>query len=65
MKESDKERLAKIDLFLSTIKSLKGNKKRPIDEKILVKELVKTGKFTEKEVRKYIKKLQVWNTMYD
>ena len=60
MKESDKERLAKIDLFLSTIKSLKGNKKRPIDEKILIQELVKTGKFTEKEVRKYIKKLQLW-----
>ena len=60
MKESDKERLAKIDLFLSTIKSLGGNKKRPIDEKILIQELVKTGKFTEKEVKKYIKNLQIW-----
>jgi len=47
MKESDKERLAKIDLFLSTIKSLGGNKKRPIDEKILVKEVL-PGKWKSK-----------------
>jgi len=65
MKESDKERLAKIDLFLSTIKSLGGNKKRSIDEKILIQELVETGKFTEKEVRKYIKKLQLWTPIHE
>jgi len=65
VKKSDKERVAKIDLFLSTIKSLEGNKKRSIDEKILIQELVKTGKFTEKEVKKYIKKLQLWTPIYD
>ena len=57
--------MEKIDLFLSTIKSLGGNKKRPIDEKILIQELVKTGKFTEKEVRKFIKKLQIWTPIHE
>ena len=65
MKKSDKERLAKIELFLGTIKSLAGEKNGPINEKILIQELVKTGKFTEKEVRAWIKKIQVGNVRHD
>jgi hypothetical protein len=60
------EQNKKMAIFFVTLKSLGVSKKRPVVEgKIFIQELVKTGKFTEKEVRKYIKKLQVWNTMYD
>ena len=51
VKKSDKKRIEKIDLFLDTIKSLAGDKKRPIDEKTFVQELVKTGKFVSMYLR--------------
>ena len=50
--------VSKMQLFMDVMKSLEGDEKRPVEEKTFVKELVKTGKFTEEEARKYIKKLQ-------
>jgi len=47
------------------MKSLEGDEKRPVEEKTFVKELVKTGKFTEEEARKYIKKLQRESAIYE
>ena len=57
--------VSKMQLFMDVMKSLEGDEKRPVEEKIFVKELVKTGKFTEEEARKYIKKLQRESAIYE
>jgi replicative DNA helicase Mcm len=57
--------VSKMQLFMDVIKSLEGDEKRPVEEKTFVKELVKTGKFTEEDARKYIKKLQRESAIYE
>ncbi|MGQ0638326.1 MAG: minichromosome maintenance protein MCM [Nitrososphaerota archaeon] len=57
--------VSKMQLFMDVMKSLEGDEKRPVEEKMFVKELVKTGKFTEEEARKYIKKLQRESAIYE
>ncbi len=57
--------VSKMQLFMDVMKSLEGDDKRPVEEKTFVKELVKTGKFTEEESRKYIKKLQRESAIYE
>ncbi|MEK6877277.1 MAG: minichromosome maintenance protein MCM, partial [Thermoproteota archaeon] len=57
--------VSKMQLFMDVMKSLEGDEKRPVEEKTLVKELVKTGKFTDEEARKYIKKLQRESAIYE
>ncbi len=57
--------VSKMQLFMDVMKSLEGDEKRPVEEKTFVKELVKTGKFTEEEARKYIKKLQRESAIYE
>jgi replicative DNA helicase Mcm len=57
--------VSKMQLFMDVMKSLEGDEKRPVEEKTFVKELIKTGKFTEEEARKYIKKLQRESAIYE
>jgi replicative DNA helicase Mcm len=57
--------VSKMQLFMDVMKSLEGDEKRPVEEKTFVKELVKTGKFTEEEARKYMKKLQRESAIYE
>jgi replicative DNA helicase Mcm len=57
--------VSKMQLFMDVMKSLEGDEKRPVEEKTFVKELVKTGKFTEEEARKYVKKLQRESAIYE
>jgi len=57
--------VSKMQLFMDVMKSLEGDEKRPVEEKTFVKELVKTGKFTEEEARKYLKKLQRESAIYE
>jgi len=57
--------VSKMQLFMDVMKSLEGDEKRPVEEKTFVKELVKTGKFTDEEARKYIKKLQRESAIYE
>ncbi len=57
--------VSKMQLFMDVMKSLEGDEKRPVEEKTFVKELVKTGKFTEEDARKYIKKLQRESAIYE
>ena len=57
--------VSKMQLFMDVMKSLEGDEKRPVEEKEFVKELVKTGKFTEDEARKYLKKLQRESAIYE
>jgi replicative DNA helicase Mcm len=57
--------VSKMQLFMDVMKSLEGDEKRPVEEKTFVKELIKTGKFTEEDARKYIKKLQRESAIYE
>lgn len=57
--------VSKMQLFMDVMKSLEGDEKRLVEEKTFVKELVKTGKFTEEDARKYIKKLQRESAIYE
>ena len=57
--------VSKMQLFMDVMKSLEGDEKRPVEEKTFVKELVKTGKFTEEDARKYMKKLQRESAIYE
>ena len=57
--------VSKMQLFMDVMKSLEGDEKRPVEEKAFVKELTKTGKFTEDEARKYLKKLQRESAIYE
>jgi replicative DNA helicase Mcm len=54
-----------MQLFMDVMRSLEGDEKRPVEEKTFVKELAKTGKFTEDEARKYLKKLQRESAIYE
>ncbi|MEO9307751.1 MCM family protein [Nitrosotalea sinensis] len=57
--------VSKMQLFMDVMRSLEGDEKRPVEEKAFVKELAKTGKFTEDEARKYLKKLQRESAIYE
>lgn len=66
-KENEKRQLQtfRFQLLLDMMKSLEGDEKKPVDVTMLIKELVKTGKFTEEEVRIYIKNLQRESVIYE
>jgi len=46
--------VSKMQLFMDTLKSLEGDNEVPVEERVLVKELVRSGKFGEEEARRYI-----------
>jgi len=57
--------ISKMQAFMDTLKSLQGDLKGPVEEKLLVKELAKTGKFTEDEAYGYIRKLVRESAIYE
>jgi replicative DNA helicase Mcm len=57
--------VSKLQLFMDVMKSLEGDVRRPIEDKTLIKELVNTGKFTEDDAWKYLKKLQRESAIYE
>jgi hypothetical protein len=48
----------KLRLFIDIFNALSGDDKNDIQKKILIEELINTGRFTEKEALSYIKKAQ-------
>jgi hypothetical protein len=48
--------VSKLKVFMDVFNGLTGEDKNDVDERYLVYELVKTGKFTEDEAMSYIKK---------
>src|SRR5919197_217369 len=48
--------VSKEKTFMEAFRRLIGNENNDIDDKVLVDELVKTGKFSEEEAKKYIQK---------
>jgi hypothetical protein len=46
-----------MQFFIDTLKSLGGDNKVPVEERAFVEELEKSGKFSEKEARNYIRRM--------
>jgi len=57
--------VSKMQLFMDVLKSLEGENKNHVEEKLLVTELAKTGKFTEDDARNYIRKLLRESAIYE
>ena len=57
--------ITKLQLFMDVLKSLEGEPKQPVEEKLFMTELVKTGKFTEEEARRYLRKMLNEASIYE
>jgi replicative DNA helicase Mcm len=57
--------VSKMQLFMDILKSLEGDIKSPVEEKLFVKELVQSGKFTEEEARNYIRRMLREASIYE
>ncbi|MEW6042962.1 MAG: LAGLIDADG family homing endonuclease [Thermoproteota archaeon] len=57
--------VSKLQLFMDVLKSLEGDSKTPVEEKIFVKELAKTNKFTEEEARNFIRRMLREASIYE
>jgi len=56
---------SKMQLFFDIFNALSGAEKNPVDEKALINELTKTGKFTEEEAKTFITKANRNGTIYE
>ncbi|MFY9300232.1 MAG: LAGLIDADG family homing endonuclease [Candidatus Nitrosotenuis sp.] len=57
--------VSKLQLFMDVLKSLEGDSKTPVEEKLFVKELAKTTKFTEEEARNFIRRMLREASIYE
>jgi replicative DNA helicase Mcm len=57
--------VSKMQLFMDVLKSLEGDNKMAVEEKLFVTELVKSGKFTEEEARNYIRRMLREASIYE
>ncbi len=57
--------VSKLQLFMDVLKSLEGDSKTPVEEKLFVKELTKTAKFTEEEARNFIRRMLREASIYE
>jgi len=57
--------VSKMQLFMDVLKSLEGDNKTAVEEKLFVKELEKTGKFTEEEARNFLRKMLREASIYE
>ena len=57
--------VSKMQLFMDVMKSLEGDHKSPVEEKKLVEELAKTGKFTDEEAKNFIRKMARDSSIYE
>ncbi|RDJ32308.1 MAG: ATPase [Crenarchaeota archaeon] len=57
--------VSKMQLFMDVLKSLEGENKTAVEEKLFVKELEKSGKFTEEEARNYIRRMLREASIYE
>ncbi len=57
--------VSKMQLFMDVLKSLEGENKTAVEEKIFVKELEKTGKFTEEDARKFLRRMLREASIYE
>jgi replicative DNA helicase Mcm len=57
--------VSKMQLFMDVLKSLEGDNKVSVEERIFIKELEKTEKFTEEEARNYIRRMLREASIYE
>lgn len=57
--------VSKLQLFMDVLKSLEGDGKAAVEEKTFIKELVKTGKFTEEEARSFLRRMLREASIYE
>ncbi len=57
--------VSKLQLFMDVLKSLEGDSKTPVEEKLFVKELTKTGKFTEEEAKNFVRRMLREASIYE
>ncbi len=57
--------VSKLQLFMDVLRSLEGDSKTAVEEKLFVKELAKTGKFTEEEARNFIRRMLREASIYE
>ncbi len=57
--------VSKLQLFMDVLKSLEGDNKVPVEEKLFVKELAKTTKFTEEEARSFLRRMLREASIYE
>jgi len=57
--------VSKMQLFMDVLKSLEGENKMAVEERLFIKELVKSGKFTEDEARSYLKRMLREASIYE
>jgi len=57
--------VSKMQLFMDVLKSLEGENKMAVEERLFLKELVKSGKFTEDEARSYLKRMLREASIYE
>ena len=57
--------VSKMQLFMDVLKSLEGENKTAVEEKLFTQELMKTGKFTEEEARNFIRKMLREASIYE
>jgi len=57
--------VSKMQLFMDVLRSLEGEPKQPVEERLFVSELVKSGKFTEEEARNYIRRMLREASIYE
>ena len=57
--------VSKMQLFMDVLKSLEGENKAAVEEKLFITELVKSGKFTEEEARNFIRRMLREASIYE
>jgi len=57
--------VSKMQLFMDVLKSLEGDSKTAVEEKLFVNELVKSEKFTQDEARNYLRKMLREASIYE
>ena len=57
--------VSKMQLFMDVMKSLEGEHKSAVEEKQLVEELVKTGKYNDEEAKNFIRKMARDSSIYE
>jgi replicative DNA helicase Mcm len=57
--------VSKMQLFMDVLKGLEGDNKVPVEERVFVKELEKSEKFTEEEARNYIRRMLREASIYE
>lgn len=57
--------VSKMQIFMDVLKSLEGDRKTPVEEKQFVDELVKSGKFTEEDARKFLHRMLQEASIYE